>query len=127
MFKRRQLSYYTGNYEEYVTQVEERQLHQARQADAVERKREHTEKRWAGGVRGGACWLAADCWPALPGCKSCFAVLSVYMCNGGVASGSGSGSGSGLPAISIHTCHSLPTFCLPACLPACPPAASKKG
>ena len=51
VFKRRQLSYYAGNYEEYVAQVEERQLHQARQADAVERKREHTQKRW-GGVSG---------------------------------------------------------------------------
>jgi ATPase subunit of ABC transporter with duplicated ATPase domains len=62
VFKRRQLTYYTGNYEEYVTQVEERQLHQARQADAVERKREHTEKRWAGGVSWGpSCWPSAGC------------------------------------------------------------------
>ena len=28
-------------------QIEERQLHQARLADGIERKREHVEKRWA--------------------------------------------------------------------------------
>ena len=49
VFRKQQLSYYGGNYDEYVAQVEERQLHQQRLADGIERKREHMEKRWEGG------------------------------------------------------------------------------
>lgn len=53
MFKNQQLTYYTGNYDEYRQQVEERQLHQQRLADGIERKRDHMEKRWAGGQEEG--------------------------------------------------------------------------
>ena len=38
--------YYDGNYDKYVQQVEERQLHEQRLADGIERKRDHMEKRW---------------------------------------------------------------------------------
>jgi ATPase subunit of ABC transporter with duplicated ATPase domains len=53
VFKNQQLTYYTGNYDEYRQQVEERQLHQQRLADGIERKRDHMEKRWAGGQEEG--------------------------------------------------------------------------
>lgn len=45
VFKRQQLSYYVGNYDGYLQQVEERALHQARLAEGIERKKEHAEKR----------------------------------------------------------------------------------
>lgn len=110
MFKKQQLSYYTGNYDEYVQQVtvirpsiirqhivelctlllpdgrpciwpspdcccpnrppqvEERQLHQLRLADGIERKKEHMEKRWAAWWEGlAACWEVAHEYVELPG------------------------------------------------------------
>ncbi|KAI7843107.1 hypothetical protein COHA_003278 [Chlorella ohadii] len=51
VFKNSQLKYYTGNYDEYVQQVEERQLHQLRLADGIERKKEHMEKSIQEGLR----------------------------------------------------------------------------
>ncbi|PSC67915.1 ABC transporter ATP-binding [Micractinium conductrix] len=51
VFKKRQLSYYTGNYDEYEQQVEEKQLHQQRLADGIERKREHAEKSIQEGLK----------------------------------------------------------------------------
>ncbi|KAI3429636.1 hypothetical protein D9Q98_005722 [Chlorella vulgaris] len=51
VFKTQQLTYYTGNYDEYRQQVEERQLHQQRLADGIERKRDHMEKSIQEGMK----------------------------------------------------------------------------
>ncbi|KAL4855189.1 ABC transporter F family member 3 [Chlorella vulgaris] len=51
VFKNQQLTYYTGNYDEYRQQVEERQLHQQRLADGIERKRDHMEKSIQEGMK----------------------------------------------------------------------------
>ncbi|KAL4449533.1 hypothetical protein ABPG77_007177 [Micractinium sp. CCAP 211/92] len=51
VFKKRQLAYYTGNYDEYEQQVEEKQLYMQRLAEGIERKREHTEKSIQEGLK----------------------------------------------------------------------------
>ncbi|KAL4443909.1 hypothetical protein ABPG75_011646 [Micractinium tetrahymenae] len=51
VFKKRQLAYYTGNYDEYEQQVEEKQLHMQRLAEGIERKREHAEKSIQEGLK----------------------------------------------------------------------------
>lgn len=51
VFRKQQLSYYSGNYDEYVAQVEEHQLHQQRLAGGIERKREHMEKSIQKGLK----------------------------------------------------------------------------
>ncbi|GAB4816948.1 hypothetical protein N2152v2_003994 [Parachlorella kessleri] len=51
VFRDRRLAYWAGNYDEYVQQREDKQAHQARLAEGVQRKKEHMERSIQEGLK----------------------------------------------------------------------------